>query len=289
MTTALSRPSPPIKIHGGKSYLAERISDLMPPRCRTPNAPAPDDSGWLHYVEPYFGGGAVLLANDPEGVSEVVNDINGHLMNFWRVLQAPDAFAVFKRRVEATPFAKPEWERDGRVQRIDAVDVEAAAAFFVRNRQSLAGRMDRFAPLTRNRTRRGMNEQASAWWTAIDGLPAVHERLKRVAIYNEDALLVIRREDGPRTLFYLDPPYVHETRATTTEYGEHEMTPEQHSELLKLLCTIKGRFLLSGYHSRLYDETAAANGWNSHEFELPNNAAGGKTKRRMTEVIWCNF
>jgi DNA adenine methylase len=287
MTAAISRPAPSIKIHGGKTYLAERIIELMPPRCRKPNAPATDDPGWLAYVEPYFGGGAVLLANDPTGISEVVNDINVDLINFWRVLQDEMQFAKMQRILQATPFAKPEWERAGRMS--CAGPVESAVAFFVRCRQSLAGRMDRFAAITRNRTRRGMNEQASAWWNAIDGLPAVHERLKRVVIYGEDALAVIRREDGPRTLFYLDPPYVHETRATTTEYGEHEMAPEQHGELLKLLRVVKGRFLLSGYHSRLYDVTAAASGWNCHEFDLPNNAAGGTSKRRMTEVLWCNF
>src|SRR5262245_48010301 len=73
----------PIKRHGGKSYLAKRIVDLMPPRAQNPNAPADDDPSWLHYVEPFFGGGAVLLALDPEGISEVANDLDGELTNFW--------------------------------------------------------------------------------------------------------------------------------------------------------------------------------------------------------------
>jgi DNA adenine methylase len=89
-------------------------------------------------------------------------------------------------------------------------------------------------------------------------------------------------------LFYLDPPYLHETRATTSDYA-HEMTVDQHTELLNLLGGIRGRFLLSGYRSRLYDEAANAFGWTRHNFELPNNAAGGKKKRRMTECVWTNF
>ena len=74
----------------------------------------------LHYVEPYFGGGAVLLARDPndqslwqpshKGVSEVVNDINGRLVNFWRVLQNEEAFQRFVRMAQAIPLARPEWE-----------------------------------------------------------------------------------------------------------------------------------------------------------------------------------
>ena len=82
--------SPPLKWHGGKHYLADRIIALMPKH--------------THYVEPYFGGGAVLLRKNPEGVSEVVNDLNGELTHFWMVLQQPSEFEKFRRVVEATPF-----------------------------------------------------------------------------------------------------------------------------------------------------------------------------------------
>lgn len=274
----------PLKWHGGKTYLAKRIIELMPRRCKTPNSPASDDPGWLHYVEPYFGGGAVLLANDPEGISEVANDLNGDLINFWRVLMRSDWFTEFQRIMEATPFSKEKWENP----RHGVGEVADAVWFFVKCRQSLSGRMDSFAGITRNRTRRGMNEQVSAWLNCIEGLPAVHERLKRVLILNDDAMTVIRKEDGPRTLFYLDPPYLHETRATTGEY-EHEMSESDHRGLLNSLSVVKGKFLLSGYHSALYDERANMQGWKCHEFELPNNAAGGKEKRRMVECVWTNF
>jgi DNA adenine methylase len=59
----------PLKWHGGKRYLAKRLVAMMPPH--------------LHYVEPFAGGLSVLLAKDPEGVSEVVNDLDGELSNFW--------------------------------------------------------------------------------------------------------------------------------------------------------------------------------------------------------------
>jgi hypothetical protein len=80
----------------------------MPPRVKNPNKPAADDPGWLHYVEPYFGGGAVLLALDPEGISEVANDLDGRLMNFWRVLQNDADFARLQRVIEAVPFSERE-------------------------------------------------------------------------------------------------------------------------------------------------------------------------------------
>src|ERR1035438_8495485 len=90
--------TPPLKWHGGKHYLASRIVGLMPRH--------------LHYVEPYFGGGAVLLTRDPndpalwlsphKGVSEVVNDINGRLVNFWRILRSEADFPRFLRMAQAT-------------------------------------------------------------------------------------------------------------------------------------------------------------------------------------------
>lgn len=300
--TKQKKPSltPPLKWHGGKQYLAQRIINLMPPRCKTPNAPQADDPGWLHYVEPYFGGGAVMLANDPEGISEVVNDLNGELINFWDVLQDPGEFESFHDRMRATPFSKELFEvcniRRMLEKRQPSMDrVGFARCFYIRCRQSLSGRMDSFAGITRNRTRRGMNEQVSAWLNAVEGLPAVHERLKRVLILNDDALTVIKKEDGPRTLFYLDPPYLHSTRATTGEYA-HEMTENDHAQLLNALVSkrfaagaLEGRFLLSGYRSDLYDSYAEKFGWKRHEFELPNNSAGGKSKRRMVECVWTNF
>lgn len=261
----------------------------MPPRVKNPNAPAPDDTGWVHYVEPYAGGLAVLLAQDPKGISEVANDINFSLTNFWRVLQCDGEFERFCRRMNAVPFSEAEWLRSEKPLRLDdGPDVGCAVAFFIRVRQSLSGRMKDFASLTRNRARRKMNEQASAWLSAIEGLSEVHERLKRVVILNHDALKVIQQQDGKRTLFYLDPPYLHETRATTGEY-EHEMTWEDHNKLLAVLGKIEGRFLLSGYHSNLYDEAAKHYGWKCHEFEIPNHASGGKEKRRMVECVWCNY
>jgi DNA adenine methylase len=239
----------------------------------------------LHYVEAFAGGLSVLLAKPAEDVSEVVNDLDGELTNFWTVLQGDETFARFQRLVEAIPFSEVEWQRAG-LRLLELDPVVRAVAFFVRCRQSLAGRRDTFAPLSRTRTRRGMNEQASAWINAVEGLPAVHARLRRVVVLNRPALEVIRQQDGRDTLFYLDPPYLHETRSTTGEY-RHEMTEQDHRDLLALICQVRGKVMLSGYPSELYD--ASLEGWSRHIFDLPNNAAGGKQKARESEILWCNF
>ena len=276
----------PLKWWGGKHYLAKKIIDLMPRH--------------LHNVEPYAGGLAVLLEKDPfdqskywgekgyeQGVSEVVNDIHRELTNFWRVLQREDTFAVFQRQIDAMPFSQIEWEEaEVRQNPLTDLNVEAAAAFFVRCRQSRAGGFKDFATLSRNRTRRQMNEQVSAWQNCIDGLPAVSDRLRRVVILNQPALDVIRQQDGATTLFYLDPPYLHETRATTGNY-QHEMTEDDHRELLAVIKQCQGTFMLSGYPNSLYDGELA--GWRREDFVIDNKASGGKVKRQMTESLWMNF
>jgi DNA adenine methylase len=264
--------TPPIKWHGGKHYLAARIVALMPPH--------------VHFVEPFAGGLAVLLAKEPEGVSEVVNDLNFELSNFWRVIREPESFERFRRFIEATPFSEVEW-RDAGCPDLLAEPWRRAVSFFIRCRQSLAGRMNSFAPLSRTRTRRGMNEQASAWLTAIEGLPAVHERLRRVVILNRPALEVIAQQDGDGTLHYLDPPYVHETRAAAEVYGDCEMSADDHGQLLATLRQARGKVMLSGYRCKLYDRELAR--WLRHDFELPNNAAAGDSKRRMIESLWMNW
>lgn len=85
-----------------------------------------------------------------------------------------------------------------------------------------------------------------------------------------------------------NPPYLHETRVTTSDYA-HEMSAEQHTELLSALSDIEGKFLLSGYPSELYARFAGEFGWTRTDFDLANHAAGGKAKRVMTECVWTNF
>ena len=272
---AADKLTQPLKWHGGKNAfsgkLAKWIISLMPKH--------------LHYVEPYFGGGAVLLNKDPEGVSEVINDCDGDLMNFWNVLATtPDRML---KALWGTPFSEVAF--DNAVKDLaDSDAVRRATAFFIRCRQSRQGLQKDFATLSRNRTRGGMNEQVSAWLSAVEGLADVHSRLKRVVVLCRDAVDVILQQDGPHTCYYLDPPYLHETRVTTKGY-KHEMTTADHERLLQVLTDVKGKFLLSGYYTDLYHNYAAGNGWTRHEFKIPNNASSAEEKEIKTECVWTNF
>lgn len=273
--------------------MAKHIVALMPPRVKHPNTPAADDPGYCHYVEPYAGGLSVLLTNDPVGISEVVNDLNGPLTNFWNVIGDPHVFPSFQRMVEAIPFSEDHYSRMSVLAKegIDSFpipQIREAVYFFVRCRQSLSGRMKGFAGITRSRTRQGMNEQVAAWLSCVEGLPEVHARLKRVLIRNIDAVECIKKEDGKRTLFYLDAPYVHSSRKTTGEY-KHEMTDEQHRELIATLLKIEGRAMVSMYHHEIYDVLHLKYGWRLVEFDIANHSSSAKSKERKTECLWMNY
>lgn len=291
--------SQPIKWHGGKSYLAKRIIELMPPR--------DGDRPWHLYREPFAGGLAVLLQLDPEGLSEAVNDVDRELANFWRVLSKPESFEIFRRRVECVPVSQWEWdETKEKVQNSVSTmtldiggSIDRAVAFFILARQSRQGLMKNFATPT-VRLRRGMNENVSAWLTAVDGLPDVHSRLRRIEVRNLDGVRFINNYDDEAAVFYCDPTYMHETRSAKNSY-RHEMTTEQHADLLQKLRNIKGRFLLSGYSCPLYETFENECGWRRVEFEIDNKAAAvskkkkdsGKTgdckKRKMIECVWMNY
>jgi DNA adenine methylase len=269
---ARRRITPAIKVHGGKHYLASRIVELMPPH--------------LTYLEPYCGGCQVLFAHDPEGTSEIINDLDGKLIGFWRVLADVELFAEFQRIVQAIPMSRAEWQDAHDYAEWGADKIADAVNFFILARQSLAGRMDTFTGVSKTRTRRGMNEQCAAWLSAVDGLPEVHERLRRVLIENKPALELIADYDRPDVLIYCDPPYLPSTRTAENVYA-HEMSLEDHRELLDVLVRTKAKVIASGYPSKLYGQTLA--GWRKEEHVQANHAAGGDTKRKMTEVLWLNF
>lgn len=270
--------SSPIKRHGGKAYLAQKIRALFPPHTR--------------YCEPFFGSGAVLFSGDGEGVAEFANDLDDLLMDFWGVLTQDDLFDEWYRVVSCIPFGEPVFDSAKEYLRLTSKTHEErarrAASFFILNRQSRQALGKDFATPT-TRLRRGMNEQVSAWLTAVEGLPEFHARLKRVEIRCQPAVDFIRELDTPDTLFYCDPPYMHETRSTTKEYGEHEMSEADHILLLGVLKRIAGKFALSGYRCPLYDRYESELGWRRVDFDLPNQASSAKTKERKTECVWTNF
>lgn len=266
----------PLKWYGGKGPIARKIIEHMAEHTR--------------YLEPYAGGLAVLLNKPFDGISEYVNDTNGELTHFWTVIADELLFERFKRKCEVTPLSEPLFDWAFRSfsfgTRLDPVS--RAFRFFVMMRQSRQGLGKDYCTPTR-RTRRGMNENVSAWLSAVDGLADVHQRLRRVEVWNRSGVEAIRRLDAPELLVYCDPPYLKETRSSTGQYGKHEMTKEDHLELLDTLGQMEGKFILSGYRSEAYDKWADWLNLRRVDIEVANHASGSRLKRRMNECLWLNY
>lgn len=257
---------PPFKWHGGKHYLAKRIIEHFPPHST--------------YVEP-FGGAASVLLNKPLSPVEIYNDLDTRLTTFFHVIRSHGG--ELSRLLALTPYNELDFKIAGVSSDIPA---EQARRNFVRWRQSIGGRGDSFS-YTLHRVRRGMADVVSGYLSAIDEvLPAVVNRFCSVQILNRPAVEVIRKWDSAETLFYCDPPYLHETRSNQDVY-KYEMTEGDHRELAAVLRACVGKVVLSGYPSELYAELYGD--WRSVEFDMPNNAAGGKSKARKQEVLWMNF
>ncbi len=259
---------PPVKWHGGKYYLCSRIIGHFPPHHT--------------YVEP-FGGAASVLLNKPASPVEVYNDLDERITRLFRVLR--DHGEELHRRLTLTPYSEIEFER---ADEPATEEIEQARRDFVRWRLSLGGRGDSFS-FTLHRVRRGMADVVSGYLSMIDEqLPLIVSRLRTVEIVSRPALEVIRAWDTPATLFYCDPPYLPSTRheGSRSIYG-CEMTEEDHRDLATVLTACKGKVVLSGYPSALYDELYGA--WRTVKFDMANHAAGGRAKGRKEETLWMNW
>lgn len=260
---------PPVKWHGGKHYLAKRIVAGFP-RHRV-------------YLEPFGGGASVLLNKDPAEV-EVYNDTDRRVTRLFRVLR--DRGEEFVRRARLTPYSEAEFA-DAAEYPADASDVDMALCDFVRWRQSFGGRGESFS-YTTGRSRGGMAGDVNAWLTAVEALPQIIDRLRRVQILCRSAFEAIPRFDCPDGLIYCDPPYVHATRSPgSRDVYAAELSDDDHLKLAALLSRCEARVVVSGYPSGLYDE--AYRGWRVVTFDVPSHAAGGRAKGRRTECLWLNF
>jgi len=238
-----------------------------------------------HYCEPFAGSGAVLLNREPSPV-ETFNDLDGEVVNFFRVLREEKERVV--EAIGLTPFSREEFATACEVSP-DLAPLERARRFYVRARQVRTG-LAQTATIGRwanckNTSRAGMSGVISRWLGAVEDLPAVAQRLLRVQIENRPAIDVIQLYDSPGTLFYCDPPYVHSTRGDSKAYG-FEMTDSQHHELAEVLNSVQGMVALSNYQAPLLDRLYPASKW--HKTVSPERT-NHSTKDKRVEVLWTNY
>jgi DNA adenine methylase len=238
-----------------------------------------------HYCEPFAGSAAVLLNREPSPV-ETYNDIDGEVANFFRVLR--DNKEDLVEKIGLTPFSREEFYKSVTKNPVSIEDaIERARLFYVRARQARTGlaqtaSLGRWANC-RNTSRAGMSGVVSRWLGAIEDLPHIAMRLLRVQIENRPANEIVRLYDDPGTLFYCDPPYVHDSRTDRKAYG-YEMIDAEHRELAYTLNLCRGRVAISGYRCDLMDQLYK--GWK--RIDAPEKMCHSVKKMR-TEGLWVNF
>lgn len=237
-----------------------------------------------HYCEPFSGSGAVLLNRSPSPI-ETYNDIDGDVVNFFRVLR--DRSDELVRSIALTPFSREEYYRAiyGDIKGVS--DVERARRFYIRARQTRTG-LAQTASLGRwanckDTSRAGMSGVVSRWLGGVEALDNIIRRLERVQIENRPAIDTIRIYDSPGTLFYCDPPYVHATRGDSKAYG-FEMSDDQHAAFAAVLTKIKGKAAVSGYRCKQMDKWFK--GWRRFDAPIKMSHAVKQTRQ---ESVWMNY
>lgn len=259
---------PVLRWHGGKWKLAPWIISHFPKH--------------RVYVEP-FGGAASVLMRKPRSYGEVYNDLDGSVVNLFRVLQDSERASALLHKLRVTPFSRDEFELGYQ----DADDpIEAARRLIILSYMGFGSNGHNKANRTgfRANSNRSGTTPAHDWANYPDRLPAIVERLRGIVVENRDALEVMAQHDSEETLHYVDPPYVMETRAVSMHRNGcyvHEMDEDQHARLLAFLPTLKGAVILSGYPHPSYD--AAIPHW--HREQIDAHADGARDR---IEVLWMN-
>ncbi|GAB3041262.1 DNA adenine methylase [Natronobiforma cellulositropha] len=239
------------------------------------------------YVEPFGGSAAVLINREPSPV-ETYNDIDGDVVNFFKVLR--ENRDELLEKISLTPFSREELanavekKSDG-----DLSDIERARLFFVRAGQTRSGLAQEATPgrwaYCKSTSRRNMSGAVSRWHGRLEQLYDVADRLRRVQIENLPAIEVVERHDDEDALFYCDPPYVHSSRGDTNSYG-YEMTDEDHRELAEVLRSCEGKVAVSGYQCDLYEELFEGHAWHRVDSEEKTMHT---TKDTRVESLWLNY
>jgi DNA adenine methylase len=241
-------------------------------------------------VEVFGGGGAVLFAKGSKSSRlEVYNDVDGGLVNFYRVLR--DHGDELQRLLLATPYSRQEWN-EARLTWDESDDpIEQARRWFVAVAQAFGGQGFGEGGQTTTggwggeRLGRMNQSRASTWAHRADRLTSYARRLHRVQIERLDWRECLERYDGPDTCFYLDPPYVPATRRSGGY--RHELTMDDHAELVERILALRASVLVSGYDHELYRPLEDA-GFERREWETVCSSAARRAgaDMRRTEVLW---
>jgi DNA adenine methylase len=281
---------PVLRYHGGKFRLAPMLIELFPPH--------------RVYTEAFGGGGSVLMQK-PRCYSEIYNDLDGEVVNVFRVLQNPKRARRLEALLRVTPFARAEFELSykhtrSETERARRTIMRAYMGWgsdsISRMKATRAGFNTRISSTMNtgfrwNANRRSGTTAASDWASYPKYIAGFTERLQGVTIENRNALVILKKMDREDALHYIDPPYPQSVRKVGNGCAlKHryrwEMTDAQHKELSELLRSLVGMVIVSSYPGKLYDRLYR--GWKKVEWtggQFCSQNSGDKTR---TEVVWLN-
>ena len=250
----------PITYWGGKQQLTPEILKMIPVH--------------RQYDEPFFGGGAIFFAKRPAEI-EFINDINGEMVNFYKVLKRH--FADLKEEIDITLHSEYQHQqaRDIYSTPLGHSDIMRAWAVWMLSKQSIYSILGNSWSVSIDKNKAKQLQKAKEAFTITYA-----RRLERTSIFARDALSVIESTDTQTTFHYVDPPYFN---ADMGHYGGY--TEDDFKRLLNILSKAQGKFLLSSYPSNVLQEHVAAYGWHVREIEM-TCSAGSKQK---VEVFTWNY
>ena len=258
-------PKTPISYYGGKQNMLKHILPIIPKH--------------TIYTEAFFGGGAVFFAKEP-AKSEIINDRNNLVINFYEIVKTD--FKNLKQKIEATLFSRATYSVANTIYRMPHLfnKLQQAWAFFVATNMAFSCNVGSWGYDKYGKKAKAFQNKKLAFDTSIA------KRLENAQIENNDACKVILSRDTEDAFHYVDPPYIDSDQGM---YGGY--TREHYRELLETLTKVKGKFLLSSYPSDLLEEYTERYGWHTKTFEKPLSAAkaNNKPRKRKIEVLTADY
>lgn len=266
---AVTPTRPVLRYHGGKWRLGQWIVSNLPPH--------------RIYVEPYSGAASILLQK-PRCNGEMINDLDGEIVNVLRVLRNPAQARELERLLRLTPYSRSEYESS---YLSDGDPIEQARRTIIKSFMGFGsdGITATWTTGFRDNLTRDNGTPARDWSGYPDAIKSITDRLSAVVIENRPAIRLIKKHDTAETLFYVDPPYPHSTRPGIVKRKHSyrfEMSDDDHRELARVLREIKGMAVISGYRCDLYDQELYSD-WFSIERKTFADAA-----QKRVEVLWLN-
>lgn len=271
--------APALKYNGGKFRLRKWILSHFP-----------EQSSYNTYVELSSGAASVLLSKNPSKV-EILNDLDGNITNFFNVLRTVPKELI--RRIQYTPYSEQVLNTCLESIEGELNPIERAYKYYCICWMSIRANDIRKSSVNfrarGNRVGEGGHNPVNLF-SRIRHLYQISKRLKNVLILQRDALSLIAPFDSDNTLFYLDLPYLSETRSAKKLYTLEFGSEFQHKPILEALSRIKGKAIISHYNHPLYDEILS--GWRKETIQTLSNRMAkcysGDEKKR-TEVLYMNF